>query len=94
LTVPVGGNSYLGNILGVIRQRRGDEYRIGPATPQPDQLLTGLSNGTFDVSVRDLFEQELPLYRARFPNLKDRQIDKALLPPINRQRAQLYWEQQ
>lgn len=93
-TVPVGGNFYLGNILGVVRQRQGDEYRIGPESPQVDQSVTGMSNGTFDVSVRDLFDQDLPLYRSRFPSIKDRQIEKAILPPIDRQRAQTYWEEQ
>lgn len=93
-TVPAGGNFYLGNILGVIRQRLSREYRIGPATPKVDQSVTGLSNGTFDVSVQDLFEHDLLLYRSRFPNIKDRQIEKAILPPIDRQRAQTYWEEQ
>lgn len=93
-TVPVGGNFYLGNILGVVRQRQGNEYRIGPATPQVDQSVTGLSVGTFDVSVQDRYEQDVLLYRSHYPEIKDRQIEKSILPPIDRQRAQTYWEEQ
>ncbi|MFK7967040.1 MAG: hypothetical protein AB8C46_24035 [Burkholderiaceae bacterium] len=92
--VPVGGNYYLGNVLGVNRRGLDGEFRTGPPTPKVDQVVTGLADGTFDVSVRDRFDTDLANYLARFPELATRVIDRLILPPIDRQRAQLYWEEQ
>ena len=93
-TVPVGGNYYLGNVIGVNRLGRDNEFRTGPATPKVDQAVTGLAEGTFDVSVRDLFEQDLPAYRDKFPELANLKFMPSILPPVDRQRAQEYWQAQ
>jgi len=90
---PSGGNFYLGHVLGVNRQKQPGEFQSGPSTPQPDQSVTGFAQGTFDVTVQDLSEQDLPRYRSRFPEIEALQIETTLLPPIDRRRAQAYWEE-
>ncbi len=93
-TVPVGGNYYLGNVFGVNRLGRDGEFRTGPGTPKVDQSVTGLADGTFDVLVRDLYDQDLARYRSKFPRLNALKIDRMILQPIDRRRAQTYWEEQ
>ncbi|MEJ8845252.1 hypothetical protein [Variovorax rhizosphaerae] len=88
LKVDTPGVYYLGHVEASVRQRVGNEFPAGPATPLIDQVVAGASPGTFVVKISDQFEQDEPAFRKRFPALNDVPITKAILPPFDRAKAQ------
>ena len=60
--------------------------------PLIDQSVTGISGGTFDVTIRDGSEADLPTFTTRFPVLNNRSIQKSILSPWDREKAQAWWE--
>jgi len=86
------GIFYLGHVSAVVRKRVDNEFRAGIIYPFLDQAVTGYSGGTFDIEITDQFEKDEPEFRARFPALKDANIQKAILPPFDRAKAQQWWE--
>ena len=84
--------TYLGRASGVIRERNGDEFRAGPPIPLIDQSVAGFSGGTFDVTISDQQEEDLHSYRQLFPALKGHEIEVSILPPFDRERAQIWWD--
>ncbi|WP_050409582.1 hypothetical protein [Massilia sp. NR 4-1] len=99
-TVPVGTdlnvkpNSvvYIGRITAKLRARVGEEFRAGPLLPLIDQAIAGMSGNTWDVSIDDLAQKDLTLFRNNFPVLKDVAIDTAPLPAFDRAAAQRRWD--
>ena len=89
-TVP--GVYYLGHVSAVMRERKGDEFRAGPPIPLIDQAVTGFSLGTFDIVVEDRLDAELTELRARFPALRTVSIQRDILLPFDRSKAQAFWE--
>lgn len=86
------GLAYLGAVSATVRERQGDEFRAGPPIPLIDQAVAGASTGTFDVVVSDRFEEDMAVFRKLFPALTQREVGKAILPPIDRAKAQAWWE--
>ncbi|HKI62593.1 MAG TPA: hypothetical protein VKA31_09895 [Mariprofundaceae bacterium] len=84
--------SYLGRAEGVLRERHGDEFRAGPVIPLIDQGVAGFSGGTFDVSISDQQQEDLEAYRQLFPALRNQRIEVSILPPFDRERAQIWWD--
>lgn len=82
------GVYYLGHVNATVRERQGDEFRAGPVFPLVDQGVVGATGGTFDVEILDRFEIDEPLFRKRFPALSGVTIQKAILPPFDRAKAQ------
>lgn len=83
---------YAGRVKAELRPRQGNEFRAGPALPLIDQSATGLSSGTFDVAVEDLSQEDISLFRTTYSALGNAKIDTALLPPFDRTKVQLWWE--
>lgn len=84
---------YLGHIEATIRERKGDEFRAGPVIPLVDQAAAGFSTGTFDVKITDQFAKDEGDFRAKFPALNGVKIQKAILAPFDRAKAQRFWEE-
>lgn len=73
---------YLGRIEAVNRERKDDgELRAGPLIPLIDQAVTGFSGGTFDVKIVDNYDDDLAVFRQKYPTLSRFAIDRAVLPP-------------
>jgi hypothetical protein len=92
LEVQGSGVFYIGRINATVRERQGNEFRAGAPIPLIDQAVIGASGGTFDIGIMDAQASDEPLFRSRFPALKDAPIRKALLPPFDRAKAQEWWE--
>jgi hypothetical protein len=90
--VKPGAVIYLGRVEGRTRERKNDEFRAGLVTPIMDQSFRGWSESTWDVVIKDAADADLPLFRAAFPALNGVNIDKQILPPFDRQKAQSLWE--
>lgn len=86
------GIFYLGHINAVIRERIGNEFSAGSPVPIIAQTVTGFSGGTFDIEITDQFENDVSEFRVRFPALREAEIQKALLAPFDRAKAQQWWE--
>lgn len=86
------GVYYLGHVSATVRERNEGEFRAGALIPLIDQAVTGFSGGTFDVEVSDRLDDDLPELIERFPALRLANIQKALLAPFDRAKAQKYWE--
>jgi len=72
---------YLGRAEAIRRERKSDdELRAGSIIPLIDQSISGFSGGTFDVAIRDSYDEDLAKLRKRYPALQGAQIAKALLP--------------
>jgi hypothetical protein len=86
------GVYYLGHVSATVRERTGNEFKAGMTTPLLDQAVGGASGGTFDIVISDQFSTDEALFRSKFPALKDVIIQKAILPPFDRAKAQKMWE--
>lgn len=92
LEVKGSGVVYLGRVEATVRERQGNEFKAGPSIPLLDQALSGASGGTFDVVISDALATDEPVFRSRFPALKDAAIGKQILAPFDRAKAQDWWE--
>lgn len=71
---------YIGNIHLILRKKVSDEeLRAGPILPLYDQLK--VLNKTFDVEIRDKYEENMLEFEVLFPGLKESTVLKRLLPP-------------
>jgi len=84
LTVGGPGITYLGSLSGRVLEGQSGKPSAGPLLPIIDQAISGASTGTFEVAIRDRYDEDVPLFRARFPALKAVEIGKAILPPVER----------
>jgi hypothetical protein len=76
---------YLGHIDATIRERKNDvEERAGSVIPLLDQALAGFSSGTFDVVIKDKFEEDIKAYTAEYPALNKVKVEKAIMPQWGR----------
>ncbi len=87
-----GGIVYLGHVAATVRKRQGNEFRAGPVIPLLDQAATGISGGTFDITVEDRWQQDEAEFCNRFPALRQIEVRKNILPPFDRAKAQTWWE--
>lgn len=92
LQVKGPGVFYLGHVNAVVRAREGDEFKAGPSIPLVDQAVIGASGGTFDIDIEDQWEIDGPAFRSKFSALADVEVQKALLAPFDRKKAQQWWE--
>lgn len=84
--------TYVGRVNALMRPRVGDEFRAGSVIPLIDQAATGVSGSTFDVTIVDASEEEIPEFKTEFSALANVDIQKAILPPFDRAKAQIWWE--
>jgi hypothetical protein len=72
---------YLGRAETTRRERKSDdELRAGSVIPLIDQAVSGFSGGTFDVAIRDSYDEDLVKLRKLYPALEGAEIAKAVLP--------------
>jgi hypothetical protein len=86
------GVYYLGHVFANTRERAETEFPAGPALPLVNQEMTGFARATFDVTIQDQSDVDIPALAEWFPALKGLRIEKLVLPPFDRNRAQKYWE--
>jgi hypothetical protein len=92
LNVTKSGTYYLGHLDATIRERKENQFKAGPSIPLIDQAACGFSNGTFDIVISDNEEKDLAKFKELFPQLTKGEIQKAILPAFDREKAQKYWE--
>lgn len=81
---------YLGHLDIVMRERKNEsEVRAGRIYPLIDQATIGVSSGTFDVVVKDKFEEDVKLFISDYPALQKVRIEKSLLPQWTRPKDKL-----
>ncbi len=73
------GITYLGHVKMTNRERKEGEQRSGGIFPLIDQTVCGFSGGTFDVTVSDRSETDIPAFIEAYPRLKDVNITKAIM---------------
>jgi hypothetical protein len=73
------GVTYLGHVTMINRQHKEGEPRSGAITPLIDQAASGFYAGTFDVTVTDRGETDIPDFMRAYPPLKDIPITKAIM---------------
>ena len=88
---PGGAVYYLGHVEASVRERQGDEFRAGLMIPLIDQAVAGASGGTWDVAITDALDVDEPVLRGKFVALNGLVIQKAVLAPFDRARAQAWW---
>jgi hypothetical protein len=90
----VKGNTitYLGRVSAVMRERTGDEFRAGPVIPLIDQSVSGFSSSTFDVTIDNHYDEDIKAFKSNFQALRNETIISDILPPFDREKAQLWWK--
>ena len=84
--------TYIGRVKAELRPRQGNEFRAGGVIPLIDQAVSGVSTGTFDIAVEDFSQEDIPFFRATYPALTKTEIHTDFLPPFDRAKVQLWWE--
>jgi len=81
-----GELTYLGAIEGTIRQKRKDDQVIvgGSIIDQIARSDISMRNAAFDVVIKDDYEYDMQIYRAKYPKLENYEIKKAILPAWTR----------
>ena len=92
IEVKANSVTYIGRASGIMREHQGNEFRAGPVIPLVDQNVTGFAGSTFDVTISDQSQEDLAAYQGLFPALKEANIEINVLPPFDRDRAQLWWD--
>jgi hypothetical protein len=70
---------YLGHVRMVNRKREANERRSGGPFPLIDQAISGFHGSTFDVTISDRSETDIPAFLVRYPALGNRRIEKAIM---------------
>jgi len=71
--------TYIGHVDMKNRERKRGEPRSGPINPILPQSVAGFLGGTFDVSVSDLQETDIPLFVRTYPCLREAMIGTAIM---------------
>ncbi len=90
--VQPGSITYLGRVSATLRSRKSGEFRAGPLFPLIDQSVTGLSTSTWDVTIENRADIDVPLYQKTFKALTAVNIVTAPLAPFDRAAAQRWWD--
>ena len=93
LTSASAGVFYIGAVSATIRERQGNEFRAGQVIPLIDQAVACASTGTFDIDISDKYDEDVALFRKVFPALLSTRVQKSVLPPFDRAKAQKWWEE-
>ena len=77
--LPPNAVVYLGHINMVNRKRNEGEKRSGSIIPLVDQAATGYADGTFDISILDRSDIDMPLFEQTYPQLGKHIIMKNIM---------------
>ena len=81
MDIKPGAANYLGHLHVLIRAKKSDdEDSAGPAVPLINQATAGFSNGTYEVTVEDRFDEDMKWFITEYPALRTARIEKAILP--------------
>jgi hypothetical protein len=83
---------YVGRVTATLRSRESGEFRAGPLIPLIDQAVAGMSTSTWDVTLDDRSDKDLPLFQQTFKALESATIVKSPLPPFDRVAVQRWWD--
>jgi hypothetical protein len=85
---------YIGQVQAKVRERneQAKEFRAGAVIPLIDQAVTGFSSGTWEISIRDGFNEDMGKFKNAFPVLVPATVTKQILPAFDRNKAQVWWE--
>jgi hypothetical protein len=84
--------TYLGRVSATLRSRKSGEFRAGPLFPLIDQSVAGMSTSTWDVTIENRADVDVPLYQKTFKALTAASIATMPLPPFDRAAAQAWWD--
>jgi len=70
---------YLGHVEMVNRKAKNGERRSGGKIPLIEQAVSGFSESTFDVTISDRSEKDIPLIKQAYPFLEDHEIRKTIM---------------
>jgi hypothetical protein len=73
------GVTYLGHVTMTNRERKESEPRAGSLFPLIDQSVCGFSSGTFDITVTDRGDTDIPDFVQAYPPLKEVNVTKAIM---------------
>ncbi len=90
----------LGHLFATMRAREAGEFRAAPPpfVWGPGGLVMeafagfGFYGATFDVRITDRSEENIADFRSRFAALRAANIERSILPPFDRSKAQRRWE--
>jgi hypothetical protein len=91
--VQPGSITYLGRVSATLRSRKSGEFRAGPLFPLIDQSVAGISTSTWDVTIENRADIDVPLYQKTFKALTSASIATVPLLPFDRAAAQRWWNQ-
>ncbi|MGR6035524.1 MAG: hypothetical protein ACU4EQ_04745 [Candidatus Nitrosoglobus sp.] len=80
--------TYIGRITAKLRPRQEGEFRAGPVIPLIDQAVTGMSSGTWDITVEDRAKEDISLFWTHYPALATMPVNSDPLPPFDRMAVQ------
>lgn len=70
---------YLGHINMVNRKRNEGEKQSGSILPLIDQAASGYADGTFDISISDRSDIDIPLFEQTYPEVEKHIITKNIM---------------
>jgi hypothetical protein len=70
---------YLGHLYMVNRKRNEGEKRSGSIFPLVDQAASGYGGGTFDITIIDRSEEDVPLFEQTYPELEKYIINNSIM---------------
>lgn len=82
---------YIGRVNALLRPRKDDEFRAGPLIPLIDQAASGVSTGTFEISIEDKYNDDVLSFLDDFPVLNNLYIEKLPLLNFNMKKAIDIW---
>lgn len=71
--------AYLGHVEMVNRERKEGEKRSGSVIPLVDQAVAGYSGGTFDITIIDRSDSDIPMIVNTYPVLQKHTVITALM---------------
>jgi len=77
--LPPNAVVYLGHVDMVNRKLNEGEQRSGSIFPLIDQGVSGYADGTFDVSISDKSNADIPLFEQTYPELEKHIITKCIM---------------
>ena len=70
---------YAGHIKANMRERKSEnETRAGSIVPLLEQKITGFYSSTFDITVEDMFDEDVAMFHDKFPALNKMEIIKSI----------------
>lgn len=93
VSIPNNAVVYLGRVDALLRPRKDDEFRAGSVVPLIDQSVTGISGGTFDITIVDASKEDTPIFMQRFPILSGAEIQPMILDAWQREAADAWWQE-